>query len=129
LHRAYHFPTVGAYPRVVPNYIAFRYDGKLQSIHHVDDYRIVHTLRPHPGGARDDVGRAPLLATARLPIRPDQETRTGKGIARSARVTVDIDLLLTSATITEARDATKALARRDEGQLTGACSLSLSVTR
>jgi len=36
------------------------------------------------------------------PIRPDHEVRTGKGIVRSARVTVDIDLLLTSSTITEA---------------------------
>jgi hypothetical protein len=45
-------------------------------------------------------------------IRPDHEVRTGPGILRSARVWVDIDLLLTSMTITEAFAATRA--RRTE---------------
>ncbi len=36
------------------------------------------------------------------PIFPNHEVRTAKGIPHSMRVTVNIDLLLTSATITEA---------------------------
>jgi len=40
-------------------------------------------------------------------IKPPHEVRTGDKIKRSARVWCMIDLLLTSKTITEARDLTK----------------------
>lgn len=42
-HRLYHYPTVGNYRRIVTNYMGFRYDGRLQSIHHVDSYEIIDT--------------------------------------------------------------------------------------
>ncbi len=99
----YHYPSIGSYPKVVPNYMGFRYDGRLQSVHHVDDYAIVDTLHGHVPGAPDAMWEVPhFLLRLGPPIRPDHEVRTGKGIVRSARVTVDIDLLLTSSTITEA---------------------------
>jgi hypothetical protein len=55
-----------------------------------------------PGGP--DLKWEPPAYLLRLgpPIRPDHEVRTGNGIPRSTRVTVDIDLLLTSPTITDA---------------------------
>ncbi len=40
-------------------------------------------------------------------IIPNKEIRTGKGIYRNGRVWAAIDLLLTSDTMTEARDKTK----------------------
>ena len=52
-----------------------------------------------------------FLLTLGPAIRPDHDMRTGPGIVRSARVWVDIDLLLTSATITEAANTSRARRR------------------
>ena len=103
-HRIYHYPTRGGnYPKIVPNYMGFRYDGRLQSIHHVDSYEIVdspHGLFPGAPDLRWD--EPAYFLRLGPPFRPDHEVRTGKGIPQSMRVTVDLDLLLTSETITEA---------------------------
>lgn len=108
-HRLYHYPTVGNYRKVVPNYMGFRYDGRLQSIHHVDSYEIIDSPYGHVPGAPDLTWDAPSnLLHLGPPIRPDHRVPTGKGIWPSAPMVVDIDLLLTCATITEAREATKA---------------------
>ena len=40
----YSHPVGGNWPKQPPNYIGFRYNGKLQSIHHVDKYLIVKNL-------------------------------------------------------------------------------------
>lgn len=108
-YRVYHYPTVGNYRKIVPNYMGFRYDGVLQSIHHVDSYEIIDSPFGRVPGAPDLAWDAPAnLLHLGPPIRPDHRVPTGKGIWPSAPMVVDIDLLLTSATITEARDATKA---------------------
>jgi hypothetical protein len=113
-HRRYFFPVGrGGWPKVPPNYMAFRYHGRLQSIHHVDDYVI--TTEPGdqlPGVPRVDWDPHYLL-TLGPPIRPSGEVRTGPSVNRSARVWVDVDLLLTSETVTEALHATRA--RRTTG--------------
>jgi hypothetical protein len=107
--RVYHYPTVGNYRKIVPNYMGFRYDGALQSIHHVDSYEIIDTPFGHVPGAPDLRWDAPVnLLHLGPPIRPNHRVPTGKGIWPSAPMVVDIDLLLTAATITEARAATKA---------------------
>ena len=108
-HRLYHYPTVGNYRKIVPNYMGFRYDGRLQSIHHVDGYEIIDTPHGHVPGGPDLLWDAPVnLLHLGPPIRPDHKVPTGKGIWPSAPMVVDIDLLLTSATIVEAWKATKA---------------------
>lgn len=108
-YRVYHYPTVGNYRKIVPNYMGFRYDGVLKSIHHVDSYEIIDSPYGHVPGAPDLAWDAPAnLLHLGPPIRPDHRVPTGKGIWPSAPMVVDIDLLLTCATITEARDATKA---------------------
>lgn len=108
-HRVYHYPTVGKYPRIVPNYMGFRYDGRLQSIHHVDDYVIVDSPHGHIPGAPDLMWDAPVfLLSLGPPIRPDRIIRTGRGFFRAAPADIDIDLLLTSDTISAARDASRA---------------------
>jgi hypothetical protein len=109
-HRVYHYPTTGGnYPKIVPNYMGFRYDGKLQSIHHVDDYEVVDSPFGLFPGAPDLRWDEPAyLLRLGPPFRPNHEVRTGAGIFRAAPVTADLDLLLTSTTVSEARDATKA---------------------
>lgn len=105
----YFFPGTGKnWPKTPPNYVAFRYYGRLQSIHHVDDYTIAQDMRPFFPGAPDTSDWDPhFLMTLGPAIRPDHEVKTGKGIVRSARVWVDLDLLLTSSTITEAAELSR----------------------
>ncbi len=101
------FGTKG-WPKDPPNYIAFRYNGKLQSIHHIDGYIItknMHDAIPEmPDADWDDEHIIYNLGAA---IIPQKEVRTGKGIYRNGRVWAALDLLLTCDTITEARDKTK----------------------
>ena len=65
-------------------------------------------MSPFFPGAPDTSDWEPhFLMTLGPAIRPDHEVRTGSGIVRSARVCVDIDLLLTAKTISEAADQTR----------------------
>jgi hypothetical protein len=111
-HLTYHYPTVGNYPRIVPNYMGFRYDGKLQSIHHVDDYTISDTPVGHVPGAPDLSWDSPAyVLKLGPPIRPDHPVPTGKGYWPSAPLDIDIDLLFTAASVADARTLT--VARRN----------------
>ena len=108
-HRVYHYPTTGGnYPKIVPNYMGFRYDGKLQSIHHVDAYEVVDSPFGLIPGAPNLRWDAPsYFLRLGPPFRPGHEVRTGTGIFRAAPLTADLDLLLTCSTISEARDLTR----------------------
>lgn len=111
-HDTYFCPIGGSssgWPKEPPNYLGFRFDGKLQQVRHVDDYRVT-----------DDnyAGFKPLRGKVNWPderhwnfrlgpvIKPMAEVRTGN-LFRAQRVWVAIDLLLTSKTIAEARDKTR----------------------
>ena len=108
-HRRYFFPVGrGGWPKVPPNYIAFRYDGRLQSIHHVDDYAIGTEMSEFLPGVPPTGWDPHYVLTLGPPIRPASEMRNGPRILRSMRTWIDLDLLLTSATITEAHQATRA---------------------
>ena len=71
-----------------PNYIAFRWDGHVRRIHHIDAYAVVDDL-PH------------IVYDLGPPILPASPLPTG-GNYRPARVWAALDLLLTSATMREA---------------------------
>jgi len=89
--------------------MGFRYDGRLQSIHHVDDYVVSDTPFGHVPGAPNITWDAPaFFLQLGPPIRPDHRVPTGKGIWPSAPTDVDIDLLLTAQSVVEARALTKA---------------------
>ncbi len=103
----YFFPTKGHWRHVPPNYIAFRYHGKLQSIHHVERYEVFDNPTKVFKDATVDKVQPHFLLHLGPAIKPPHEVRTGDKIKRSARVWCMIDLLLTSKTITEARDLTK----------------------
>lgn len=103
-----YFHSVGGrgWPTEPPNYIAFRYYGKLQSIRHIDSYEVF--TDPHKFFKEipsDDWGHCFLYHLSE-PIIPSKEIRTGN-IYRNGRVWAMLDLLLTCDTIAEARDKTK----------------------
>lgn len=120
--RQKYFHQVGnRWPIEPPNYIAFRYAGKLQSIHHIESYTVIEDYQkgfnlpsPHPTGEKHylyELGPA---------IRPPKEVRTidkAKGytqIQRSARCECFIDLLLTCDSVSEAFAKTKIRLNRSE---------------
>ena len=104
----------GRWPKEPPNYLGFRFDGRLQQVRHVDSYRVVED---------DHAGFAPLkgrvdwaherhwLFELGPAIVPAKEVKNGK-LWPTHRGWIAIDLLLTCDTVAEARDKTNG--RRDE---------------
>ena len=98
------------WPAVPPNYLGFRWEGRLRSIHHVEGYEIVDPLwgtvpeiKPAPG---ENDGEYVLYQLGSA-IEPAKVVKTGN-IYMTARVNAAIDLLLTSDTIAEAVKLTQA---------------------
>ena len=105
--RRYFHPYGGAggWPKEPPNYIGFRYYGALQSIHHIESWEVIKNFHPHFHESPDWQETNPyFLYKLGPPIRPSREVKSGK-IVRSLRVWAMLDLLLTSDTISDARDA------------------------
>jgi hypothetical protein len=103
-----YFHPIGrkGFPAEPPNYIAFRYKGKLQSIHYIEDYKVFtdpnKVIKEIPSS---DWGHFFLYHLSK-PIIPSKTVKTGN-IYRSGRVWAMIDLLLTCDSISDARDKTK----------------------
>lgn len=107
-HDRYWFPASGKnWPKVPPNYLGFRYYGRLQSIRHVDAYVIDTNPARHLAVAPSQEWDPHFFFSLGPPIRPNHEVPTGRRIQRSARVWVDIDLLVTAPTISDALELTK----------------------
>ena len=107
-HNRYFCPVGGnGWPKEPPNYIGFRYHGKLQSIHHVEDYVITKNVHDEVPNMPDELwdGSCFIYNLGPAIIVP-KEVRTGN-IFRNARVWEMLDTLLTADTISEARDITK----------------------
>jgi len=103
-YSVYFHPIKKRWPSKPPNYIAFRYYGKLQSIHHIESYKVFTNpsleIAELPN---EDWGPFYLYKLGKA-IKPLNEVKTGDGIHRARRVEVMLDTLLTSNTITEALD-------------------------
>lgn len=100
----------GGWPRTPPNYLAFRYRGELQRLHHVEGYEVI--MRPHehiPEISEDvDWTEEPHFLYKLGPlIQPPEGIKNGK-LWMNQRVWAAVDVLLTSPTISDARDATRA---------------------
>ena len=115
-HQKYFHPIGGGrggWPSEPPNYLAFRYDGCLQSIHHVERYTLVNNLGPYfpdqPDRERDE-GML-ILYDLGPPIRPLRRTRVGKNM-RATRFWCFIDTLLICDTVVAAIEATNDRKRR-----------------
>jgi hypothetical protein len=99
----------GGWPKEPPNYLGFRFDGKLQEVRHVEDYRITDDnyagFEPLKGKVDWSEERHWVFGLGPV-MKPMHEVRTGN-LFRAQRVWVALDLLLTCDTIAEARDKTK----------------------
>ena len=103
----FHPYGVNGWTNSPPEYLAFRWDGFVQRIHHVDGYKVVD-------GLHDDFPELPRNPeTTRLhalydlgPSIPLEPLKNGHPY-RSTRLWVAIDLLLTSKTLKDALDKTK----------------------
>jgi hypothetical protein len=112
IERGFYYHPVGGpkgWPHTPPNYIGFRFDGRLQQIRHVDRYEVI--TRPHEHipeiiPEADWSDEPHFLYTLGLPIEPPIPVRNGK-IWPNARLWCALDLLLTSETIRDARDKTQ----------------------
>jgi hypothetical protein len=106
--RAYFHPVGDHWPPAPLNYIGFRYNGRLQSVHHVESSSVVANVasinREWAETTRDH-----FVYQLGPPMRPPREMRTGAGIQRSRRVSCIIDTLLSGAfdTLTDAEAETK----------------------
>lgn len=105
-HRYFHRAQGGGWPKTPPNYLAWRYDGKLQGIAHILDYEIVpdvHTSIP-------EIPRGRILnhVIYRLgkSFRPDHDVMTGR-IFRSAKRWCMLDTLFTCKTLFVAANESK----------------------
>ena len=104
--RSYFHPIDAHWTVTPPNYVAFRYHGRLQFVHHVSRVQIVFdvsTVNPHwPTTDRDH-----FLYTLGPAMAPREEVRTG-GIYATAATWCAIDTLLSGEfkTIKDARDET-----------------------
>jgi hypothetical protein len=111
-HDTYFCPVGGSrggWPKEPPNYLGFRFDGRLQQIRHVDDYTVVTNSYAgfEPLRGKVDWGHERHWNfSLGAPIVPANGVRTGK-LYRAQRVWAAIDLLMTCETIAEARDKTR----------------------
>lgn len=104
--RYFHPYGRGGWPKEPPNYIGFRYDGVLQSVHHIESAEVIRNFHPHFPECRDREGEPHFLYRLGPAITPAREVRSGTGLWNQ-RVWAMLDLLLTSKTISKARDASK----------------------
>lgn len=109
VEKGYYYCPFGTngWPKEAPNYIAFRYNGKLQAIHHIEGYTISKNIHDVINFMPDENWKADHFIFNLGPkIIPPKVIKTGN-IYRNGRVWAAIDLLLTCNTIAEARDKTK----------------------
>jgi hypothetical protein len=105
-HRYFH-PIGDGWPKEPPNYLGFRYNGRLQGVHHVEGSVIVHDLHDALREVKAGAITSPHFVHTLGPrIAPSHEVKLGK-LHPSGRYYAEIDLLLTSATVQEAVTATK----------------------
>lgn len=112
----YFHPVGRGWPTEPPNYIGFRYRGRLQSVHHVEAVEIVVNLR----SMHDDwpkTTRDHFVYRLGPAMKPAQEIRTGN-LFRAGRVRCAIDTLLSGKykTIAKARDASTRRMKGGAGQ-------------
>lgn len=104
----YFHPVGNGWPSFPPNYVGFRYGGRLQSVHHVDSYTVVPSLTgadPRWKDARGDH----FVYDLGPPLRPAKLVRLGR-LHPNVRVYCALDLLVSGecATVADALKATKA---------------------
>ena len=98
---------INGWPKEPPNYIGFRYGGRLQSIYHIESYSITKNIH-------DEIEEMPnvedeyehFVYSLGKPIIPSKVVKTGN-IYASGRKWAMLDTLLTANTIHEASEISK----------------------
>ena len=111
-HQKYFCPVGGNYPNEWSNYIAFRYNGKLESIHHTESYKVIHDFQedfdlpePQPTGQAYYLFElGPIIPCKEIPV--NDKPRYPE-INHAAMRKCFIDLLLTCDSIAEAATKTR----------------------
>jgi hypothetical protein len=110
--RVYFHPIKRGWPQRPPNYMGFRWDGKLQQIHHIDDFEVTDDVSKivknvnQKAWRKERYGENYFVYRLGPPIIPPREVRNG-GLYPTARVIAALDLLLTCKTIKDAIKKTK----------------------
>lgn len=105
----YFYPLKSGWPKDPPNYIAFRFKGKLLSIHHVDGYEIVELPDKHIPEIKGWKGWSRyhhFMLKLGKGFKPNHKVRNG-GIYGSGHIKCDLDTLFICSTIKEAIDMTQ----------------------
>jgi hypothetical protein len=113
--RRYYHPVgpAGGWPLEPPTYLAFRYGGKLRSIHYVEKCEVLTNLGSRMPEIDNEEHDPCFLYYLGPPFRPDHDVRTGERILRATRVWCILDTLFTCKTISSARDLSEK--RRQRG--------------
>ncbi|OGC11283.1 hypothetical protein A3K48_02025 [candidate division WOR-1 bacterium RIFOXYA12_FULL_52_29] len=99
--RLYFYPAEKNWPKIPLNYMGFRYDGKLQSIHYVKSYEIVADMHSRiPEIKRGKVKNHYLLYLGE-PFEPRKELPIGK-IWSNGRLKCMLDTLFTCKSLKDA---------------------------
>ena len=105
--RRYFHPYLALrFPKTPPNYFGFRYDGKLQRIHHVESWKVVRDLR----SVVPEWGRGWTVGYIAYKLGPaifPQKTVLSGNIFGPGHNEVMLDLLLSCNTIAEAHRKTR----------------------
>lgn len=104
-YKRYFHPISGTWPKSPPNYLGFRYGGKLQSIHHVERYEVIRDLGSACPGIPKEPDEPHFLYHLGKSIQPGHVVKNGS-IWPNGRVWCALDTLLTSDTVSQARDVT-----------------------
>lgn len=106
-NRYFHPLGGNGWPKEPPNYVAFRYDGRLQSIHHIEDYVVTKNLHNEVPEMPDYVEHSDFFVYKLGPaIVPNKIVKTGN-IYPSGRKWAMLDTLFTADTIYEACEISK----------------------
>ena len=113
--RRYYHPVGpwGGWPVEPPTYLAFRYGGKLQSIHYVKKCETLTNLSTRMPEIKNEEHDPCFLYYLGPPFRPDHGVPTGDKILRATRVRCMLDTLFTCKTISAAWELSKKRALRD----------------
>lgn len=101
-YNRYTCPQGHSWPAFPPNYIAFRYKGKLLSVHHIESYAITQNIKEYISEYPDITEEYPhFVFELGEAVKPFKEVKSGKNM-RNTRAWVLFDLLLTCNTVEEA---------------------------
>jgi len=105
--RRYFHPTKGGgWPKTPPNYLAWRYGGKLQGVAHITQYEVVRDMHARiPGIPRGEITDHVLYQLGPT-FCPDHPVKTGR-IFRNGRKWCMLDTLFTCTTISDAATESK----------------------